>query len=648
MVDNDVYAALSARGAGIVVQEGKLSVVLSEFARTLLTDFPIQAILDHLVERIVEALPVTAVGITLISPGSAPHYIAASDESALAFERLQTEFGEGPCRLAYESGDAVTVPDLGKDHRFPLFTAAALPAGLAAAFGFPLRHDDGRIGALDLYRDVSGPLGPPDMGAAQTMADVAAAYLLNAQAREEARAASDRFRDSELRDPLTGLPNRLLLQQRLEHAARRAGRSHAPAAVLFVDLDRFKQINDTYGHQVGDDILIAVAHRLAALVRPGDTLARVSGDEFVFLCEDVSHAADIEVVAARIHAALGVPFKLARTELTVTASVGMAYAGPGEAVSNQLVVDADIAMYQAKRKGGAAHQVIDLREARRHSVRNSLEQDLHTAFSGNALDIAYQPIVRGADGLVTGVEALLRWTHPNRGPIRTVDMVAIAEDNGLITEIGAWVLERSCTERGRWLREHPGTPLDLAVNVSARQLMSPRFVPRVAAVLATTDMDPAALVLEITEGIFIRDGKRAMTVLGELKTLGVRLALDDFGSGYSSLSYLRQFPVDILKIDQGFVGAIGRDPAGAAIVAAVTNLAHVLDLRVVAEGVETPDQRNEIIAVGCDSAQGFFYARPMSAPKLVSLLTTRPDEGLRLPSRGTPVPHPRGGLTARP
>jgi len=391
-----------------------------------------------------------------------------------------------------------------------------------------------------------------------------------------------------------------------------------------------------------------VAHRLAALVRPGDTLARVSGDEFVFLCEDVSHTADIEVVAARIHAALGVPFKLAHTELTVTASVGMAYAGPGEAVSNQLVVDADIAMYQAKRKGGAAHQVIDLREARRHSVRNSLEQDLHTAFSGNALDIAYQPIVRGADGLVTGVEALLRWTHPDRGPIRTLDMVAIAEDNGLITQIGAWVLERGCTARGRWLRERPGTPLDLAVNVSARQLMGPGFVATVAAVLAKTFMDPAALVLEMTEGIFIRDGERAMTVLADLKALGVRLALDDFGTGYSSLSYLRQFPVDILKIDQGFVGTIGRDPAGAAIVAAVTNLAHVLDLSVVAEGVETLEQRNEIIAVGCDSAQGYFYARPMSAPKLVSLLTTRPDEGLRLPSRGISVPRPRGGLTARP
>ncbi len=271
-----------------MVNEDKLSSVLSEFARTLITDFPIQGILDHLVERIVEVLPVTSTGVTLISPGMAPRYIAASDESALRFERLQTDIGQGPCLVAYASGEAVSIPDLGADDRFPRFAPAALAAGLAAVFTFPLRHGDGRLGALDLYRDTPGELDPHDMDAAQTMADVAAAYLLNAQARDEARATSERFHHDALHDPLTGLANRVLLQERLEHASERRKRSHANAAILFADLDWFKQVNDTHGHQIGDELLIAVAHRLANLVRSGDTLARFSGDEFVFLCEDLT------------------------------------------------------------------------------------------------------------------------------------------------------------------------------------------------------------------------------------------------------------------------------------------------------------------------------------------------------------------------
>ncbi|MGZ4558598.1 MAG: putative bifunctional diguanylate cyclase/phosphodiesterase [Mycobacteriaceae bacterium] len=604
--------------------------MLSEFARTLLTDFPIQGILDHLVKRIVEALPVTSVGITLISPGAAPRYIAASDDAALLFETMQTRFEEGPCMLAHESGHVVEVPDLSKERRFPRYVAAATEAGLAAAFAFPLKHGAGRLGSLDLYRDIPGPLDPEDTRAARTLADVAAAYILNAQARDAARKTADRFRASALHDPLTGLPNRVLLQQRLVQAAERGERECTSVAVLFADLDRFKQVNDTYGHQVGDELLVAVAHRLSDLVRPGDTLARVSGDEFVFLCEGLVDGVDIEALARRIEAAFTAPFVLSGVELSVTASVGMAYTEPGEAVSNQLVVDADIAMYQAKRKGGATHQVLDLSEARRRYDRNTLEHDLHTAFARDELDIAYQPVVRSIDGLIVGVEALLRWTHPDRGPIPALDMVSIAEDDGLITQIGAWVLERSCTDRRRWPHDHPDMPLSLAVNVSVRQLMSPHFSNTVAAVLDTTEMDPAALVLEITEGVFIQDAARATKVMAELKQLGVRLALDDFGTGYSSLSYLRQYPFDILKIDQIFLATMGRDPAAAAIVAAIANLAHALGLSVIAEGVETQEQRREIIALGCEFAQGFLYSTPIPARELASLLQSSSEGELYL------------------
>jgi diguanylate cyclase (GGDEF)-like protein len=605
-----------------MVHEEALSAVLSEFARTLATDFPIQAILDHLVVRIVDVLPVTAAGVTLIAPGSAPRYVAASGSAALRFERLQTDLGDGPCLLAYDSGEAVAASDMSLDHRFPRFGPAAVTAGLAAVFAFPMRHGNGRLGALDLYRDTVGPLNPADMAAAQTLADVAAAYLLNAEARAEAKQSSDAFRYSSLHDPLTGLPNRMLLQERLEHAAQRGQRSHTSAAILFADLDRFKVVNDTHGHQIGDELLRAVASRLASLVRPGDTLARFSGDEFVFLCEDLHSVVDAESLAARVDEAFSHPFAVSNLQLMVTASVGVAYAGPGEDISNALVVEADVAMYQAKRKGGGRHQIIDLREALKNDARRALEPDLRTAFEQDELHLAYQPIVRNTDDRIIAVEALLRWTHPEQGAIAATSMVTVAEETRLIISLGAWVLERACRDRGEWLAAHPKAPIDIAVNVSARQLMSPDFCPMIAGVLERTGMDPAALILEITENILIKDADRAMTVLTDLKLLGVRLALDDFGTGYSSLSYLLRLPIDIVKIDQSFVADLSVAANGSAIVAAVTRLAHVLDLTVTAEGVETEEQRNQVRAIGCDCAQGFFYSAAVSAAEIGDQLSS--------------------------
>ncbi len=603
-----------------MVHEEKLSAVLSEFARTMATDFPIQGILDHLVERIVEILPITGAGVTLITARKAPRYIAASDPSALRYEQLQTEVKEGPCLSAYELGEAVAVPDLRADTRFPRFSPAAIAAGLAAVFTFPLRHDDGRLGALDLYRDTPGPLDADDLAAAQTLADVAAAYLLNAQARDEARVTSDRFYHSALHDPLTGLPNRLLLEERLEHAGQRARRSHAYLAVLFTDLDRFKQVNDIHGHRVGDDLLLAVANRLSKLIRSGDTLARVSGDEFVFLCEDLHHESDVYLLARRIDHAFTEPFLLDGLSLSITASVGIAFAGLGEDVSDQLIVDADAAMYQVKRKGGGGHQVIDLREALQADERNSLESDLRIAAVAGALDVAYQPIVRADNGCVTGVEALLRWNDRDSGPVPAITMIRIAEQSDLINEIGAWILEQGCRDHCRWLHEHPGITLDVAVNVSVKQLMSPNFCAAVKQILQLTSMDPTALILEMTEDIFIEDTDRAMAVLADLKSLGIRLALDDFGTGYSSLSYLRRLPVHLIKIDRAFIADIDHTPAGRVIVAGVSDLAHALGLSVTAEGVETLYQADQIRAIGCDFVQGYFYARPMTAADITANL----------------------------
>ncbi|RYV51159.1 putative bifunctional diguanylate cyclase/phosphodiesterase [Pengzhenrongella frigida] len=590
-----------------------LAAVLGDLAQTMLTDAPVQVMLDGLVERIAKALPVTGVGVTLLAPGRSRQYVAAWGRDALAFEMMQAGIPSGPGLTAFDTAVAVSVPEVAADERYPDLRRSAAPAGPVALFSFPLRQGEARLGVLTLYRDVPGPLEASVRDAAQLLGDVAAAYLTNAHARRQVRLAAGWLHDRTVRDALTGLPNRVLLRERLAHASARSQRSQTAVAVLFVDLDSFTQINDTYGHRLGDDLLTAVAARLSALVRPGDTLARVSGDEFVFLCEELAHASDVEGLVGRIDDAFREPFVLAGLELAVTASVGIAYSGPGEAVTDDLLLEADTAMLQAKSQGGATHQVIDLPLAEEALDRRNLERDLHGALTGAELEVAYQPIVRPRDGMVTGVESLLRWTHPDRGPIPAAMAVTLAEGSGLIAEIGTWVLERSCRDWVRWRAERPDRVLDLSVNVSARQLMAPGFDATVATILHETGMDPAALVLEVTEGIFVEDGDRALSVLSELRRIGTRLALDDFGTGYSSLSYLRRFPVDIVKIDQSFVADLGQDLEALTMVAAVTHLAHDLGKTVTAEGVETQAQRDEVVRVGCERAQGYYFARPMTA-----------------------------------
>jgi diguanylate cyclase (GGDEF)-like protein len=611
-----------------VVEADKLAWVLSDFARTMVTDFPIQRILDHLVERIVEIMPVSAAGVTLIVDGAPPRFIAASDAAALRFEHLQSEVGEGPCLEAFHTGEAVTIPDISVDTRFPSFAPAAQEAGLAAVFTFPLSHTSGRLGALDLYRETPGPLDADAMKAAQTLADVAAAYLLNAEAREEAIQTTDTLIRLAQHDALTGLPNRVLLQQRLTHAAERAQRSHHAAAVLFADLDQFKHVNDVYGHHVGDKLLIAVADRLKSLLRPGDTLSRVSGDEFVFLCEDLQSPADAVHLADRIRTAFRDVFVVDDLQLPLTASVGVAFSGPGENMTDQLVIDADMAMYEAKRGGGDRHSVIRQRQVDRRDRRNGLERDLREALTADALEIGYQPIVRTSDGLVTAVEALLRWTHPRRGPIAAQAAIGAAERSGLINDLGRWVLERSVTDRAGWLTDAPQTPLDLSVNVSGRQLLSHGYCDDVASALTKADMNPEALLLEVTENILIEDGDRAIAVLRDIKKLGVRLALDDFGTGFSSLSYLRRLPVDVVKIDRAFVADLDSGPEAAAIVAAITGMAHQLGFTVVAEGVETRAERDYVATFGCEYSQGFYFGEAMPAATIVEQILA---DGTRQP-----------------
>jgi diguanylate cyclase (GGDEF)-like protein len=596
-----------------VVSERQLSVVLSEFALTMVNDFPIQGILERLVGRIVEMLPVTGAGVTLISPFTNPRYVAASDAAALRFEQLQTDLGEGPCLAAYRTGEAVSVPDLSNDVRFERFTPRAVELGLRAAFTFPLRQRTRRLGALDLYRTSPGALSEPDMKAAQTLADVTSAYLVNAQQHADLRDASDRSYESSVHDPLTGLPNRVLLVERLGHALQRGRRTQKMVAALFVDLDGFKAVNDRFGHQFGDNLLIGVAQRLSSLLRPGDTVARISGDEFVILCEDVDNGADAELIAARIFDALVPPFDLPGARVDISASVGISLARGGEESPAQLLEDADAAMYEAKRKGGARHQLINLHDQARLASRASIRHDIGGALARGEFRLEYQPIVRTGDGRLVGVEALLRWDHPTRGPIAPAVAVPIAEQTGLINEIGRWVLERACADRQRWALSDD---CSIAVNVSSHQLIASDFASTVAEVLASTGTPPEALFLEITESVFIHDTNRALVVLDELKQAGVSLSLDDFGTGHSSLHYLHRFPIDIVKIAPELVSKVTVDPATRAVVGKVIELARLLDLAVIAEGVETAEELREIVALGAERCQGFYLARPMTSSAL--------------------------------
>jgi diguanylate cyclase (GGDEF)-like protein len=616
------------------VKPAELSGVLTEFAQTMVTDFPIQGILDRLVERIVEIMPVTAAGVTLIAADRQPRYIAASDPSALRYEKLQSNVGEGPCLAAYETGQPISVPDLRIDERFPEFAPRALTAGLEAVFAFPLRHDAMHLGALDLYRDTPGALSRSSLAAAQTLADVAAAYLINAQGRADLRDAADQSRDAALHDALTGLPNRVLMLEMLEHAFRGSRRSGHTSAVFFIDLDRFKQVNDTYGHQIGDRLLVAVARRVSDALRPGDSVGRLSGDEFLVLCEGLEDPSDADLIASRLRQELARPFNLSSATVSITASIGTAVTGHGSDGAEALLHDADFAMYRNKHGGVQSDAVFDLRDLNLAGYQAGLARGLPGALDRDELHVEYQPIVDATTGRLSGVEALLRWTHPDRGAVAPSVFIPFAEQSGQILELGKWVLRQACSDHQRW-QHGRSEDIALSVNVSPHQFMSAGFADSVATVLDTTCTRPGLMTLEVTESVLVRDQARALVVLDQLTDLGVNLALDDFGTGYSSLGYLNGLPINSLKIDRTFIAALSHKPESQTIVSAIIQLAHGLGMTAVSEGVETNEQHNQVLALGCDSCQGFYFARPMPAADLDRLLQSQ--DALANPHLPTPT-----------
>ena len=419
-------------------------------------------------------------------------------------------------------------------------------------------------------------------------------------------------------DALTGLANRALFADRVEQALRRGARGHGRPAVVFIDLDGFKGVNDTLGHPAGDALLREVAGRLRSVVRADDTVARLGGDEFAVLVEQSATGSDeAEATAQRVLTALASPIVLDGQSVTVSGSVGIAV-GEAGATSDSLIGDADIAMYAAKMAGRNRSVVFDPQMRASAVAARELERELQGALDGDELRLVYQPVVDLADESVTGFEALLRWNSPTLGTVEPARFVPVAEASGLIEGIGAWVLREACTTAAQWRAEH-GRDLTMAVNVSAVQLTSPHLVEHITEALTASGLEPSALVLEVTETALVEDPERASACLAALRRLGVRLALDDFGTGYSSLAHLRQFTVDVLKIDRSFVATIGEDGVMPPIVRGMVDLGRTLGLEIVAEGVETDAQRRLLVEGRCDLAQGYLFARPLE-PADASLL----------------------------
>jgi diguanylate cyclase (GGDEF)-like protein/PAS domain S-box-containing protein len=428
------------------------------------------------------------------------------------------------------------------------------------------------------------------------------------------------LRQQGLVDSLTGLANRTLLFDRLAQAVSRLDRSAESLAVLFVDLDRFKVVNDGLGHEAGDLVLIAIAERVASVLRGSDSVSRYGGDEFVVLCEGVSSARLAGGLAERICRAIKRPIHVVGRAVIVTASVGVALVDRSGSDADVLR-DADAAMSDAKRAGGDGHAVFAASARRAGAGRLDIEIDLRAAIERSELRLVYQPTIDLRTGRVTGTEALVRWDHPRRGTIAPLDFIPLAEETGLIVPIGAWVLNEACDQLRRW-KDSLGVlaPRAVSVNLSGRQLAHGRLADVVAAALDRSGLDPSSLCLELTESALMDDAAGALEVLGELRDLGVRLSVDDFGTGYSSLLYLRRLPVSELKIDRIFVAGLGRNPEDTAIVEGVIALGHALKLTVVAEGVETADQAESLRHLRAEVGQGYYWSRPIPPGDLAELL----------------------------
>jgi len=439
--------------------------------------------------------------------------------------------------------------------------------------------------------------------------------------------SKDHFRHAAFHDALTNLPNRSLLAESLKFVIERA-KQHEDYqfAVLFLDLDRFKNVNDSLGHSIGDQLLIAMARRLENCIRGNDMVARLSGDEFAILLDGITDSDEAKSMARRIQENLETPFNLSGHEVFTTTSVGIALSSTGYDHPENILRDADTAMYRAKAQGKACNEVFDKGMHARAVYLLQMENDLRRALEREELRVYYQPIVALENGQLMGFEALIRWEHPDRGFVSPGDFISLAEDTGLILPIGLWVLRRACEQLAKWQWQAPANrQLFMSVNLSSKQLAQSALVNQIRAILQETHVDARHLKLEITESAVMDNAETAVQLLRRLKALGVQLSIDDFGTGYSSLGYLHRFPVDTLKIDRSFIGRIGEAADNIEIVRTVVSLAENMGMEVVAEGVETLAQLSQLRKLNCQYGQGYLFSRPVDASAIDAWIARKPD-----------------------
>ncbi len=447
-------------------------------------------------------------------------------------------------------------------------------------------------------------------------------FIFQIQDITDRKRAEERLVHDAFHDALTGLPNRVLFMDHLKQSMGRArGRKHLPFAVLFLDFDRFKLINDSLGHMVGDQLLIAISGRLKANVRPGDTVARLGGDEFTILLEGLNESNEVEVVATRLLKSLSLPFNLAGHEVFTTASIGIAQSTMGYHYAEDMLRDADIAMYRAKTLGKARFEIFDPSMHANAVNLLRIETDLWRAIERDELYLEYQPIVSLQSGRIAGFEALLRWQHPSLGVVPPSEFIAVAEETGLIIPIGTWILEEAARQVRRWKDSGEiSADIFISVNLSAKQFMKTDFATEVRRIINTMDINPACIKLEITESMVMNKVESTITMLKQLQEIGVETSIDDFGTGYSSLSYLPRFPIATLKVDRSFVNSISENNENLEIVRTIVMLAHNLRMKVIAEGVESTDQITHLRRMKCEFAQGFFFSPPLSSAEATSLV----------------------------
>jgi len=513
------------------------------------------------------------------------------------------------------SGAPVVVTDWETEERFT--ESRVLEIGARSGISVTIEGLDRPFGVFSVHSTRPRQYVAGDVDFVQSLANV----LADALARQ---ATEDEIRHRALHDSLTGLPNRTLFVDRLEHALARLRRGHSLAAVMFLDLDHFKRVNDSLGHHAGDEILTAVAPRLKQALRTTDTVARFGGDEFGILLEDIGSEIAATQAAERIAAVFARPFVLGSVEHFVTASLGIALVRGGER-ADELVRDADAAMYRAKERGRARYELFDDDLRARVVSRLRMETELRQALERRELWLEYQPVVSLRDEKIVSVEALLRWRHPERGLISPTEFIPIAEETGLIEPIGSWVLDEACRQAAGWHAAMPDrAPVAISVNLSAVQIANATLPDTVAMATRAADLDPSTLRLEITESVLIGETAGLTETLAGLRKLGVQLVLDDFGTGYSSLGYLTRLPLDALKLDRAFVAGLGSDPQDTSITEAIIAMAGALSLPVICEGVETEMQLAELRRMGCEQVQGYYYSRPVDARTITSMLVQGP------------------------